>query len=86
MSQVGELVCYLTNLADDLQQWLAHGKVTDVLPEVSKELRAVAKALDTGAWISAIPEIPLPPRRARAAPTRGRAHKPFQEDVDDIPF
>jgi hypothetical protein len=86
MSQVGELVCYLMNLADDLQQWLAHGKITDVLPEVSKELRDVAKALDTGAWISAIPGIPLPPRPARAAPPRERVHTPSQDDGDDIPF
>lgn len=84
--QVGELVCYLMNLADDLQKWRAHGQVTDVLPQVSEELRDIAKALDTGAWISAIPDIPLPPRPTRAASSRRRAHAHSWDDGDDIPF
>jgi hypothetical protein len=69
-SQVEELACYLMNLADDLRQWLASGKAADVLPAVSEELRDIARSLDTGAWISAIPEIPLPPRPGRAASSR----------------
>lgn len=85
--QVEELVCYLMNLADDLQKWLAHGQVTEVSPQVSEELRDVARARDTRAWISAIPEILLPPRSVRAALSRGRAQKaPPWDEEDDIPF
>jgi hypothetical protein len=85
-SQAEELICYLVNLADDLRKWLAHGTVTDVLPEVSEELRCIAKALDSGAWISAIPEIALPPRSPRGASSRGRSHERPWDDEDDIPF
>lgn len=47
--QLSHLVCYLMNLADDLQQWLAHGSIDpEVLPQVREELREVATALDTG--------------------------------------
>lgn len=73
-------ICRLT------AQWLAHGKVTEVLPEVSEELRDIAKALDSGAPISAIPEIPVPPRSTRAPSSRGRAHERPWDDEDDIPF
>src|SRR5438045_5023219 len=48
--QVADLVCYLTNLADDLQRWLAHGTIEPpVLPELSGALREIAAALDMGA-------------------------------------
>ena len=85
-AQAGELVCYLMNLADDLQKWLAHGTFDpEVLPQVSEELRAIAQALDTGAPISAIPEIPVPPRpRRRAFSRRDNQDAPF--DDDGIPF
>ena len=33
--QLSDLACYLTNLANDLQQWLAHGSIDpDVVPQV----------------------------------------------------
>ena len=85
-SQTGDLVCYLLNLADDLQKWLAHGTVdADVLPQVSEELREIAKALDIGAPISAMPSIPLPPP---LRPTRPASSQRNQEPAfdDDIPF
>jgi hypothetical protein len=85
-SQVEELVCYLMNLADDLQQWLARGNVTEVLPEVREELLDIAKALESGAPISAIPAIPVPPRATRAASPRGRTHQRWDDEDDDIPF
>lgn len=87
MSQAEELVCYLTNLADDLQKWLVHGAVTaEVLRQAGEELRDIAKALDTGAPISPMPGIPVPPRRTRTASSwRGGQERPF-DDEDEIPF
>lgn len=83
--QVGDLVCYLMNLADDLQKWLAQGAVApEVLPQVSEELREIAEALDTGAPISPIPAIPLPPCPTRPAfSRRGDQERMFD---DEIPF
>jgi hypothetical protein len=83
--QVEELVCYLVNLADDLQKWLAHGTFgPEVLPQVIEELREIAGALETGAPIPAIPEIPLPPRHTRRAfPRRRDQEETFD---DEIPF
>ena len=82
-----DLICYLVNLGDDLQKWLAHGTVTpEVFQRVGEELRDVAKALETGAQISPMPAIPLPPRRARTASSgRGDQERTF-DDEDDIPF
>src|SRR6266566_4165055 len=41
-SQFGDLACYLTNLADDLQKWHAHGSVDpDVLQQVREELTEI---------------------------------------------
>jgi hypothetical protein len=80
------------NLADDLQKWLAHGTFDpEVLPQVSEELRAIAQALDTGAPISAIPEIPIPPSRTRRASSRANPEPTFDDDGipffdDEIPF
>jgi hypothetical protein len=85
-AQAGELVCYLVNLADDLQKWLAHGTFDpEVLPQVSEELRAIAQALDTGAPIPAIPEIPVPPSRTRRTFSRRVNPEPTFDD-DGIPF
>jgi hypothetical protein len=84
--QLSDLACYLANLADDLQQWLAHGSIDpDVLPQVREELREIAKALDTGAPISPMTAIPVPPRATR----RGLSRRGDQEctfDDDEIPF
>ena len=84
--QLSDLACYLINLADDLQRWLAHGSIDpEVLPQVGEELREIAKALDTGAPISPMTAIPVPPRATR----RGLSRREDQErtfDDDEIPF
>jgi hypothetical protein len=84
--QLSDLVCYLTNLADDLQKWLVYGSVDpEVLPQVREELAAIMAALDTRAPLSPIPAIPLPPRPARAPfSRRDSPHRTF--DDDEIPF
>ena len=79
--QLSDLACYLVNLADDLQQWLAHGSIDpEVLPQVREELREIAKALDTGAPISPIPAILLPPRPARPVFSR----RGFPDRIVDV--
>ncbi len=84
-SQAADLVCYVMNLADDLQKWLAQGTVAPgAQPQVSEELREIAKALDTGAPFSPIPAIPLPPRRSRPAFSRRGDDEPTVDD--EIPF
>jgi len=83
--QLGDLVCYLINLADDLQKWLPQGTVDrEIVPQVSEELREIAQALDTGAPISPMPAIPLPPRPTRRALSRQDDLEPTFDD--DIPF
>ena len=70
-SQLEDLICYLMNLADDLQTWLAQGAVApEVLPQVSVELREIAEALETGEPISPIPAVPVSPRPRRHALSR----------------
>jgi hypothetical protein len=83
--QAGDLVCYLMNLTDDLQKWLAEGAVApEVLPQVIEELRRIAEALNTGTPISPIPAIPLPPCTTRHAfSQRGDQERMFN---DEIPF
>ena len=85
-SQLGDLICYLMNLADDLQTWLGQGTVApDVLPQVTAELRKVAEALETGAPISPIPAIlTSPPRPARHVLSRQGDQEPTSDD--EIPF
>jgi hypothetical protein len=84
--QVSDLVCYLVNLADDLQAWLAHGSIDpEVLPRVREELGEIAKELETGAPISPMPAIPVPPQPARPAMSR-RAHQRRAFDDEEIPF
>jgi len=81
--QLSDLACYLMNLADDLQKWLAHGSIDpEVLPQVREELAAIMAALDTRAPISPIPAIPLPPRPSSSR--RGSRDRTF--DDDEIPF
>ena len=82
---VEDLVCYLMNLADDLNAWLEQGMVAqEVLPQVIQELREIAEALETGAPVWPIPEIPQPPRRA-PYPLSQRGDRKRRSD-DDIPF
>jgi hypothetical protein len=81
--QVEDLVCYLMNLADDLNAWLAQGMVApEVLPQVIQELREIAEALATGAPVWPIPAIPQPPRPARyALSQRGDRKCPSDDEI-----
>lgn len=84
--QLSNLVCYFTNLADDLQKWLAHGSIdAEVLAQVREELQEIANALDTEALISPMPEIPLPPQPRRRGLSRQRDREHTFDD-DEIPF
>ena len=84
--QLSDLACYLVNLADDLQQWLAHGSIDPgVPPQVREELREIAKGLDTGAPISPIPAIPSPPRPTRRDLSR-RDDRERAFDDEESPF
>lgn len=84
--QAQDLICYLANLADDLQKWIARGTLTlDVLLQVREELRDAANALERGAPISPVPGIPVPPPRTRSASWRGGKERTF-DDADEIPF
>jgi hypothetical protein len=85
--QVENLVCYLANLADDLQRWLVHGKIApEVLAQVCGEFREIADALEAGTFIPQLPEIPVPraPRSARSG-VGDRSKHEFDDD-DEIPF
>ena len=83
---MSDLACYLVNLADDLQRWLAHGSIDpEVLPQVREELREIATALDTGAPISPVPAIPVPPGPTRRGVSRRRDRARTVDD-DEIPF
>ena len=80
--QLGDLVCYLTNLADDLQKWLGHGTIDrEVVPQVAQELREIASALGTGASIDPVPRTPLP-----HGLTFSRQDEEEPTFDDDIPF
>jgi hypothetical protein len=83
--QASDLVCYLMNLGDDLEKWLAHGSIDpDVLPQVAAELREIAAALDTGSAVPQMPEIAGPPSPAHHASSRRNEWEP---DLDDeLPF
>lgn len=83
--QAQDLTCYLTNLADDLQRWVAHGSIDpDVLSEVAGELREIAGALDAGTAVPQLPAISLP-RRETQSTRLWRAERVHDPD-DDIPF
>jgi len=90
MSQMDNLVCYFTNLADDLEKWRAHGSIDrDVMQQISAELREIAGAIDTGAVVSQVPEIPVPPRQPGPAKSgqRGPQLTGYGGIADDdIPF
>ena len=80
--QMADLVCYLMNLADDLQKWLVHDMIDhEVVPQVAQELREIASALETGASIDPMPGIPLPPGSTFSQ--RDEEESPFD---DEIPF
>lgn len=84
-SQVEDLFCYLINLADDLEAWLAHGTVApEVVPQVIQELREIADALETGEPVPAFPAIPHSPRPVRHDSSR-RGDRECPPD-DEIPF
>jgi hypothetical protein len=85
-SQVGDLVCYFMNLTDDLETWLGHSTVgSEVLPQLIRELREIADALETGEPIFPMPEIPLPPGPRRPPSHRSLRDRPADFD-DEIPF
>jgi hypothetical protein len=76
-------VCYLTNLGDDLQKWVAHHAIDrEVVPQVAQELREIATALETGASINTVPRIPLP----RGLTFSQRDDQEPLLDDDEIPF
>jgi hypothetical protein len=84
MWQAQGVICYLLNLADDLQEWVGQEALDqDVLPQVAAELRQIAGALDTGAAIPEVPGIPLPRERSVPLPRRDTDACGFD---DDIPF
>jgi hypothetical protein len=85
--QIEDLVCYVANLADDLQRWLVYGKIApEVLARVSREFREIADALEAGTFIPQMPELPVPPapRSARSG-VCDRSEHTFDGD-DEIPF
>jgi hypothetical protein len=87
MGQIEDLVCYLANLCEDLESWLAHGTIApEVVVQVCKELREIADALEMGKSVPQIPEISPPPDPHSARPARrGRPEHIFDDD-DEIPF
>jgi hypothetical protein len=57
----------------------------EVLPQVCEELREITKALHTGAPISPVPAIPLPPGPRRIDSSRRRDQECAFDD-EEIPF
>ena len=87
VAQAETLVCYLLNLAGDLEHWLQHGTIApDVLSRVREEFREIADALDTGAGIPQMPAIPRPPDRGRSAPRHRAWERAFDDDDDELSF
>lgn len=86
LEQASSLVCYLTNLAGDLEAWLEHGSIEpDVLQQVREELQEIVEELATGAPISEMPAIPVPRRPVRdRVPRRDDEERRFEDD--EIPF
>ncbi len=83
--QVENLVSYLTNLSDDLQRWLVHGKIApEVMTQVRREFREIADALEAGTVIPQMPEIPVHP--APRSTRSGDCDESEHEFDDEIPF
>ncbi len=83
-AQVSDLVCYLMNLADDLEILLSKGTIAAaVLPAIAKDLRAIADALESGTSISPFPEITLPSDSVCRA---SRSSDEERTCDDEIPF
>lgn len=82
-SQLEDLVCYLINLAHDLEARLAQRTVTrEVLQQVVHELREIAEALEAGAPVSPIPSIPQSRRSAsHTSSRRGNWECTFNEEI-----
>jgi len=57
----------------------------EVVLRVREELREIANALDTGAAISPVPAIPVPPRPTRRDSPR-RVDQECAFDDEEIPF
>jgi hypothetical protein len=87
MRQTETLVCYLANLADDLQKWLVHSQIApQVLAQVCREFREIADAIEAGTFIPQMPEIPVPPApRSTRSGVCDRSEHTFDND-DEIPF
>ena len=82
--QVTDLVCYLMNLAEDLETFLTERRVAAVLPTVAEELRAIAEALESGRSISPFPEFTPPSGRTRRTfSPQDNQDRTFD---DEIPF
>jgi hypothetical protein len=92
-SQISDVVCFLENLVMDLQAYMHDGDDSEqILTHASRELRALADALDRGDMVSPVPELPPPSRPIRESLRAGddRSCTPDDEDAytpdDDIPF
>ena len=82
--QVADLICYLTNLADDLEKLLAQRRSARVLPAIAKELRAIAEAIESGRSISPFPEFTVPfDRPARTFSQQGQHKRKIE---GELPF
>jgi hypothetical protein len=83
--QAQNLICYLRNLADDLEEWLGRGPVAQkALRQIGDELHEIADALDTGGTIPQVPGIAKPPRERNSRSLwRNTQERTFD---DDVPF
>ncbi len=77
-----------TRRSHDEEAWTSAKKIDpEVLAQVREELREIANALDTGAPISPVPAIPVPPRPTRRESSRrGDQECAFDDDDEEIPF
>jgi hypothetical protein len=92
-SQLFELLCFLENLAADLQQHVHDADGGEqIVTHASRQLRALADALDRGDMVSPLPELPPATRPIRQASRvdDDRRYTLDDDDMytpdDDIPF